>query len=363
MLLGASAGIQPPKPRQRIDVFARFRDDGLVTCSTTDSGKSWSKPTDLKINFPKHFQFQVVSFNPQRIDVFSSCNGTIGHYSWEGKLWQHQGDIDNEAPSRDGEGSACWPPIVAQLPSHVFILFYVHSLKRHLWCRLGNYDIMNWSDWTCLSGGWDSKPVAISRGHNTVEVFLVGLDKGLYWKSWADMVWKPKWEKLGEKCRGTPEAVSLHRERIDVFVVNSQGALMTKVWNGKGWGPSGVTLVGLGGCFESGPAIVARDTKRFDLFIIGKDGKLYHKALDNSIWKPATEFRDLGGNFSTTIPPTAVLTKSGIHVFLVGGAGTSGGAYHKCWDGVDEKTPWDFDHFFGWHCSTPISAIVRDIED
>ena len=168
---------------------------------------------------------------------------------------------------------------------------------------------------------------------------------------------------LGKKCRGAPAAVALHRERIDVFVVNDPGPLKTKVWNGKGWDPSGTAFLSLGGNFGSQPAIIARDAGRFDLFIIGMDGKLYHKALDNSIWKPATGFRNLGGNFSTTIPPTAVLTKSGIHVFLVGGTGTSCGAYHKCWDGVDEETPWEFDHFFGWHCSTPISAIVRDIVD
>jgi hypothetical protein len=177
------------------------------------------------------------------------------------------------------------------------------------------------------------------------------------------MQWKPTYVELGAGCQKAPQAVARHQERIDVFVLNTNNELLTKAWNGKDWEPSGLGFRNLGGCFGSKPAIVARDAERLDLFIIGKDGRLFHRALDNSIWKPAIGFRDLGGNFDVDTPPTAVLGRDGIHVFLVGGEQASGGAYHNCWDGVDKHTPWDFEQFFGWHCSAPISAIVRDIED
>ena len=346
-------------------MFARFRQGGLVTCSTKNSGKSWNKHTGLDISLPDRFRFQVVSLSPGRIDVFSTCDGAVDHGSWEGERWQSHGRIPNKVPGwgDDSPQAADCPPVVVQLPSHVFILFHVDGLTHNLWCCFGNYDRMDWSDWNCLGGECNAEPVAISRGRNIVDLFYVGLDGGLYWNSWADMAWKPEYEKLGNGCQGGLEAVALHRERIDVFVVGSRGELRSKVWNGKTWDPSGMGWLVLGRSFKSRPAIVARDAKRFDLFIIGMDGKLYHKAFDNSIWKPATGFHNLGGCFSTEIPPTAVLTKSGIHVFLVGGAGTSGGAYHKCWDGVDAETPWEFEQFFGWNCSTPISAIVRDIGD
>ena len=363
MLLDTRAKAQPPEPQQRIDVFARFRQGDLVTCSTNNSGKSWSKNTGLDIRLPSRFKFQVVGFNPERIDVFSTCDGAIDHGSWEGERWQPHGYVPSKLPdsSDDRPQAAGCSPVVVQLPSHGFIFFYVDGLTHNLWCRFGNYDRMDWSDWTFLGGKCNAEPVAISRGRNIIDLFYVDLDGGLYWKSWTDMAWKPEYEKLGNRCQGGLAAVALHRERIDVFAVGSRGELRSKVWDGKSWDPPGMGWLTLACSFKSRPAIVARGSKRFDLFIIGIDGKLYHKALDNSIWKPATGLRSLGGNFNATIPPTALLTKSGIHLFLVGGAGTSGGAYHKCWDGADEKTPWEFDQFFGWNCSTSISAIVRDI--
>ena len=362
MLLSASAGAQLPEPQQRIDVFARFGNGAIFTCNTTDSGISWSIPTLLEINLPYRSSFQIVSFNPQRLDVFSLGGSGFGHHFWKGGRWD-QGRLSIGVPSGDLEVPLFLSPTVVQLTYHLFILFYVDNRTLEVWCRFGNYDRMDWSDWNCLGGECNAGPVAISRGRNIVDLFYVGLDGGLYWNSWADMAWKREYEKLGNGCQGGLEAVALHRERIDVFVVGSRGELRSKVWNGKSWDPSGMAFLDLGGNFESQPAVVARDEKRFDLFIIGMDGKLYHKAFDNSIWKPATGFRSLGGKFCTSIPPTAVLTKRGIHVFLVGGAGTLGGTYHKCWDGADEETPWEFDHFFGWHCSTPISVIVRDIVD
>lgn len=214
--------------------------------------------------------------------------------------------------------------------------------------------------------------VAVSRGRNLYDIFSVGKDGALYSKSWSGLRWTPpldghvRYLKLGEGCVGAPAAVARHRDRIDVFVLDSDGKLLHKTWDGQEWNPPDLIFEVLGSppgvSFGSQPALVARGSERFDLFIIGKNGNLYHKALGKSIWNPASGFRDLGGNFEPSFPPTVVLRGESMEIFLVGGKETERGGYHKSWNGVVDPSLSEYEPLGIWNCSGPIAAVVRNVE-
>ena len=62
---------------------------------------------------------------------------------------------------------------------------------------------------------------------------------------------------------------------------------------------------GLGGVFNSPPAVVTQGTNRLDIFGLGTDNAMYHKWWDGNAWGPShTGWEGLGGVFNS--PPAVV---------------------------------------------------------
>ena len=354
-----TAGAQKFTQPQRIDIFVPNSAKVLFHGTTaTDVVQPWDSYSELG---SCQYGVSAVSLNPRHVAVFSSHGLSIYFHSWDGTKWQSHGAIPLLGTTTK--------PTVVQTSRNSFELFYAASTSYTIWHRTGT-----------RAGGWsvaasvllgdqkcnaNSPPVAVSRGNNLVDLFFASADNGLYWKSWAEMRWKPAYPsymKLGENC-AHPEAVARHRNRIDLFALNLEGELLYKSWNGRDWEPPDLGFHNLGGSFASRPAVVSRSQERLDLFIIGKDTRLYHKALDNWIWKPTAGFLDLGGNFQQTIPPTVIWSRVGMEVFLVGGAETLKGLYHKRWDGDGDPMPSEFESLLKWDCAQQPAVVALDVLD
>ena len=288
--------------------------------------------------------------------VLSSYGTYVYYYTWDGQQWTPRGAIPSV--------TTYTKPTVIQTSPNGFELFFVYHADYTIWHRTGTA-AGEWSAQASIGDqkcNTDSYPVAVSRDQNLVDLFFVGQDNNLYWKSWADVQWKPprpSYVKLGESC-AHPGAVARHRNRVDLFALNLEGELLYKSWNGRDWEPPDLSFKNLGGSFASRPTVVSQSPERLDLFIIGKDAKLHYKALSKSIWKPATGFIDLGGNFTTTAPPTVVWSRDGMEIFLVGGADTWKGVYHKRWDGVEDPSLKEFEPLLKWDCALQPAVIISD---
>lgn len=223
-----------------------------------------------------------------------------------------------------------------------------------------------------------SKAVATSRGPGISDVFYVGTDNGMYWKSYEAMEWNPpfnKFLKIGKNCIGPPGAVSRHRNRIDLFVRSvPENELLYKSWDGSFWEPAELGFKNMGGpegpgsVFLSAPTAVSRGPDRLDVFVIGKRNKdsqhcrLYHKAMGKSVWKPKIGFNDMGGSFKEGVAPVVTVNRDGtMDIFMIGGDESRNGAYHKRWDGAGDHLALEFESLYKWGC-TSIAALVRYVD-
>ncbi|KAI9774045.1 MAG: hypothetical protein M1839_001930 [Geoglossum umbratile] len=337
------------RPWNHLDIFIRSPTDQLWTRRLSNLS-SWDNFVHLGGNFI--LDPVAISPNPNCIDLFVVHNGwALYRKSWDGRAWvgwEHLG-YTNQSPSAVCSGVG-----------KVDVFYVTHDtceIKHRIWTGTV------WSpQWMSLGGVSTSAPVAISRGQNLIDLFFVGRDGDLNWKSWSDMRWKPStttFTLLGEKCKGTPAAVSWDRETIDVFVLGIYGDVLHKTWNGRAWEPSELGFNELGGSFASQPVVVSRGPEKLDLFIIGKDNMLYYKGLSKSGWKPSTGFHRLGGGFLESIAPSVVVSGDRLDIFLVGAEPASGELFHTSVDKAWPLSTLEYDSLGRWSCTSRVGVVER----
>ncbi len=131
---------------------------------------------------------------------------------------------------------------------------------------------------------------------------------------------------------GLSNASQRNTDALDLFGVDSQGNVLTASWNEQQW-PLGTSWTNLGGDFPSGAPVtaVARTSYNMDIFIIGKDGVTYKKSWTLSHgW--SSSWDSVGGYFPVGNRVEAVSgSENDIDLFCVG---FDGRVYTSSWNNV-----------------------------
>ncbi len=90
---------------------------------------------------------------------------------------------------------------------------------------------------------------AVAWGPNRLDVFGLGLNRGMFHKAWLGNTWQPNWEDLGGVFTGPPAVVAWGPNRLDIFGRSTDGAIYHKAWDGNNWQPSRLDWEHLGGTF------------------------------------------------------------------------------------------------------------------
>jgi len=144
-------------------------------------------------------------------------------------------------------------------------------------------------------------PAVASWGPNRLDIFGVGLDKGMYHKAFAN-AWYPQgpgWEPHGGIFTSPLAVESWGLNRLDIFGLGGDKAMYHKAF-ANSWQAAWERI---GGQFISQPAVVSWGPERLDIFGVGLDRGIWHKAWDNG-WRPSqNDWEPHGGQF---ISPPAV---------------------------------------------------------
>ena len=213
---------------------------------------------------------------------------------------------------------------------YLFVQGYDHALwyNREDLSNLGGPN-WGWSGWTSLGGVLTSSPAAISRGDNTLDVFVRGTDGVLWQKTTTDggTTWS-NWNNLGGVLApGTGPGVSGWSGHEDLFVVGTDSALWHNTWTASGW--SGWASLG-GSSLRSSPAAVSRVSGVIDVHVRGNDGTDNELSYSNGAW---AAWKNLGGQIAAGTGPALGVwsfSPTGGTVYVLY-TGTDGAMYQKTW--------------------------------
>lgn len=287
---GLSAPTAVSRTPDTIDVFLRGLYDDIYTATWANG--DWTPWTSL--GGGKGLSPVVaVSRTPDTIDaavrglnggVYTArLDGTTGWSSWE----------------RIGVG-VCASDVTLVAPTSDRMHVFVHGLNGGVYTarwRPGQ----EWSTWDRVADGvamFGTSIAAVSRRPDTVDIFIVGGNRGVYTSATHDggLTWKP-WFRLsdGVVAPGTTvTAVTRPDDVLDVFVVGEDRRIWTTSWDGSGattwddgWKPLGDHRVAP----RSAISATSRDRYRIDLFAVGDDGRTWTAGItDRQLagWWPVT---------------------------------------------------------------------------
>ncbi len=117
----------------------------------------------------------------------------------------------------------------------------------------------------------NSRPVAVSRGSNTMDVFYRDTNNNLVNIGWNSTTgWNVPTIRVGGGVMSNPVAVARDATDMDVFYVNN-GNLMNIGWNAtSGWGLPSQKASGV----ASDPVVIARDLTDMDVFYVDSNHNL-----------------------------------------------------------------------------------------
>ncbi|HYP91552.1 MAG TPA: hypothetical protein VEQ59_25465, partial [Polyangiaceae bacterium] len=184
--------------------------------------------------------FAVTSWGPQRIDIFArGLDDGLLTKSWDTNQWAPS-QIDYASLGGPTVGA---PSVVSWGPQRIDA--FVRGVDSKLYIKSLTGGV--WIGWASLGSpsptvGVGARPAAVSWGPNRIDLIAPGTDRMLYIKSWTGSSWVPgqlaDWNPLGGPIVGAPEAVSWGPDRLDIFVRKDDGNLYIKSWTGSTWVPS-----------------------------------------------------------------------------------------------------------------------------
>ena len=139
---------------------------------------------------------------------------------------------------------------------------------------------------------------AVSRGANSLDVFVVKADGGIYTAAWDKNVDGGKWQAwrriggLEVNPASLVAAVARDASSLDIFVIGKEGGVRMASWTGSAWGswtrvPNGQATPG------STVSVVSRKPNKLDIFIVGQDFGIWTAAWDHDFagglwqaWQP-----------------------------------------------------------------------------
>jgi hypothetical protein len=193
-----------------------------------------------------------------------------------------------------------------------------------------------WGGWSSVAGGivpQGHAVTAVSRFPAQLDVFVAGMDGGVYTAAWNPNANNGQWAgwwRIGTLAAvpGAPvTAVSRGPDDLDIFVAGKDGKIYTTGWSdaasGRRWWPWKAILTGLmnpGGTVSA----VSRSPDQLDVFIVGNDGGIYNAVWNKNAnkgewlgwWRIGTQTAPLGS------PVTAVArTPDTLDIFVAGNEG------------------------------------------
>lgn len=210
---------------------------------------------------------------------------------------------------------------------------YVRGKDNRLWQKW-----WTGSEWMPSDLGWSlhddgdfrfTRAPDVVAGGNFRDVYVRGIDGGVYHKFWDGTAWSP-WFHLGGKIKGSPSAVKPSPTTLDIYVRGEDDRLWQKWWTGSEWMPSDLGWsMHDDGDFRLGsaPCVVAAGPDFRDVYVRGMDGSVYHKVWDGKSW---TGWFNLGGQIKGA--PCAVLAPGGLPDIYV--RGTDDHLWQKWWNGT-----------------------------
>ena len=232
----------------------------------------------------------AVSRGPDNLDIF--------HVSTDGGVYTAAWEHDVE----DGRWRGWWrigtmiakpgTPVTAVTRSANNLDIFVAGIDGKTYTAAWDRNVSNgeWRGWRNIltgkipSGGTIT---AVSRDPNTLDIFHVSTDGGVYWAAWDRLVANGEWRgwwRIGDVVAepGTAvAAVSRVPEKLDLFVAGNDGRVHTAAWqqggDWHGWWLLPALVVPAG----TAVAAVSRDANKLDVFVSTFDGNIYTAAWDH----------------------------------------------------------------------------------
>lgn len=240
----------------------------------------------------------AISRTPDRFDVFAL--GAAPRYQLFQITWNATTGWTDWFGMSDGSWQILPPTVVSWGGDRldVFLLNNGNALQ-HTYFNGGSswYPIGSFED---LGGFCASRPTAVSRASDVIDVFARGGDSGLWQLSYLQGKWG-EWVAVDPETsiQSDPAAVSCGSDKIEVFAWASNSSLLYKKWetsSGNGtWTPNtGFQVLGDG--LTGPPKAVCDGQGGLHVFAYLDNRRVGHLALDGStgLWSPATGFEIIG---------------------------------------------------------------------
>jgi predicted Zn-dependent protease len=194
-----------------------------------------------------------------------------------------------------------------------------------------------WTGWTSLSGEVkaDTTPAVVRNSDGRLQVFVVGTNNQLYYKTQSSPnsnTWSSSWTSLGGVLRADTDPIGIANSdgRLQVFMVGTDNALYYKTQTTAGsntWSSSWTSL-GVGVKADTSPAVARNSDGRLQVFVIGTNNQLHYRAqtaADSNTWSPA--WTSIGGGLRDGTDPVVIVDSDGrLQAFVVG---TNNQLYYK----------------------------------
>lgn len=296
----------------------------------------------LNAQVPAGAAVTAVSRHPQRLDAFVVDNGgnvltaatddALDKGPWRG-WWAVAG-----GKATPGAPVTC----VERGPNKldIFVVGIDGGIYTAAWDQ--NVEKGNWRGWWRIGtvvAPQGSRIAAVSRTADHLDIFVVDVNGNVMSAAWqtGDTTWRGWWHIQGGKAKPGAyiSVVSRHPQKLDIFLAAPDTSVMTAAWdqnvdkgNWRGWW--GVA----GGKIPSGAPVtaVARDANKLDVFAVASDGKVYTAAWDQHV--DSAKWRGWWPVAGGVVPPGSVVScvardANKLDVMAVAGDGR---LYTAAWD-------------------------------
>ena len=166
--------------------------------------------------------------------------------------------------------------------------------------------------WFSIGGQASSGPAAAVRPDGRIEVFIRGLDDGIYQATVSPGTVGP-WRSLGGRSITGPGAVQRRgRPEVDLFYVRSDQSMLHRSTNPDGtWSAE----EDLGAAVISAPAPASRLPNYLDVFIRSTSDNVFNKSYTGTEW---TAYSQVGDGKTLSAPTAVVPAEGDLDVYVRG---------------------------------------------
>jgi hypothetical protein len=213
----------------RIDCFVRGKEEGFWHKAWWGKWEPWQDLNDLIKGPHKHVRVEGLSALAQaehHLSVFvverdpeeTIGNSFVSNFEWEAGSWY----LESPIVPVDRLISIIGSPSAVYLGDGHVQLFARRRQDNHIWTASWRGEMKHgrraWRGWFDIeNGASNSSPAAVLRHPGQIDLFIRGIDDGLWHNWWNGVQWRG-WESLGGVLTTAPSVVSLSPTSVDVFV-------------------------------------------------------------------------------------------------------------------------------------------------